>query len=135
MIKSLVFFIIDDDVDDRELFCEVIAELCDTHRCVTASNGQEALQLLQKEELLPDFIFLDLNMPRMNGKQCLVQLKANERLSKIPVVIYSTSKAVSDKEETRRLGAQAFITKPTCMHQLKRELELVFDKHYKNISN
>jgi CheY-like chemotaxis protein len=127
MKKNLTVFIIDDDDDDKEMFCEVIADISDCTACMSAANGQEALRLLQNVDKLPDFIFLDLNMPRMNGKQCLSQLKKDERLAPIPVIIYSTSRLQAEREETKELGAKGFLTKPNSAKQLKKELESIFN--------
>lgn len=132
MSKALNLFIIDDDDDDKEMFCEAVSDINKSFRCLSASNGQEALQILENAGIAPDFIFLDLNMPRMNGKQLLIRLKENERFSSIPVSIYSTSKLQADKEETRQLGADHFITKPSSLMQLKKDLEFVFAKKFKN---
>ena len=103
--------IIDDDPDDVQLFCEAVAEIDPLYNCLVAYNGEEALKLLQNINTTPDFIFLDLNMPRMNGKQCLAQFKKIPLFS-IPVIIYTTSKLKKDIEECLRLGAATFLTKP-----------------------
>lgn len=126
MGRFLVVLIIDDDEDDRCMFCEAVSEMSKSFNCITASTGHEALEFLDKATELPDFIFLDLNMPRMNGKQCLEKLKSNSRLSSIPVTIYSTSKFDKDKEETKAAGAEHFLTKPNSLEQLKRELNMIF---------
>ena len=123
-------FIIDDDEDDRELFCEVVSDISDSIKCVSAINGQEALHALQSSNPLPDFIFLDLNLPRMSGTQCLAELKKMERVSSIPVIIYSTSKSEDDREKTKELGSVYFLTKPSSMVELRKELEFVFEKKY-----
>ena len=128
MAVDITVFIVDDDQDDRDMFCEVVKEINERINCKVFSNGQEALQVLQKHEVLPNFIFLDLNMPRMNGKQFLTNIKNMPCLCSIPVIIYSTSKLDEDKEETKKLGAEYFLTKPTSMQQLKKELESVFAK-------
>jgi CheY-like chemotaxis protein len=133
MPKPQSVLIIDDDDDDIEMFCEVLTDISDSIACNSATNGHEALELLQNSHPLPDFIFLDLNMPRMNGKQCLVQLKKNEKFSSIPVVIYSTSKSEADREETQQLGSAHFVTKPSSMQKLKKELEFVFEKKGINV--
>ena len=73
---------------------------------------QEALQVLQETYTLPDFIFLDLNMPRVNGRQCLIQLKKDTKLASIPVIIYSTSKLDADRQETKELGSVFFFLNP-----------------------
>src|SRR4030095_16900984 len=96
-----ILLIVDDDSDDIQLFCEAVAEINETFHCFSAGNGEEALQLLKSAIVKPDFIFLDLNMPRMNGKQLLVQLKKDPKFAKIPVVIYSTSKIKTDIEDSR----------------------------------
>ena len=130
MANPLKVFIIDDDEDDRELFCEVVSDISDSIKCVPAINGQEALHALQNSNLLPDFIFLDLNLPRMSGTQCLAELKKMERVSSIPVIIYSTSKSEEDREKTKELGSIYFLTKPSSMVELRKELEFVFEKKY-----
>ncbi len=61
--------------DDKEMFIEAVAEIDNSVDCITASNGYEALQILEETTTFPDLIFLDLNMPRMGGKQCLEALK------------------------------------------------------------
>lgn len=132
MSKPLSILIIDDDADDKEMFCEVISDIGSSINCSTAANGYEALRWLQKVEVLPNFIFLDLNMPRMNGKQFLVQLKKIEKLSSIPVIIYTTSKLEQDREETIELGAVHFVTKPSSVSDLRKELEFVFEKKYED---
>ncbi|WP_033410832.1 response regulator [Segetibacter koreensis] len=132
MLIPLAVFIVDDDKDDTDMFCEVISEINNSVKCTAASNGKEALQLLENERVLPDFLFLDLNMPGMNGKQLLKQLKQNQKLTSIPVIIYSTSNLEADKEITRQLGASYFLTKPDSMKQLKKDLEFVFDKKYEH---
>jgi CheY-like chemotaxis protein len=127
------FLIVDDDPDDVQLFCEAVTEINKTFRCISAADGEEALQLLKAAIVKPDFIFLDLNMPRMTGKQFLPQLKKESQFARIPVIIYSTSKIKTDVEDSLRLGAVSFITKPnkfdhlvkTISHILAGEWELV----------
>src|SRR3954447_1638284 len=97
--------IVDDDPDDTQLFCEAVSKINNTFHCYSAATGEEALQLLKSAIVKPDFIFLDLNMPRMGGKQCLIQLKKDPRFTKIPIVIYSTSKIKEDIEDALRHGA------------------------------
>ncbi|MGI8635786.1 MAG: response regulator [Segetibacter sp.] len=118
--------IVDDDDDDKEMFIEVVAEIDNSVDCITASNGYEALQILEETSTSPDLIFLDLNMPRMGGKQCLEAIKKNEKLAGIPVVIYTTSKIAEDKQDATRLGATSFITKPSSTSSLRKDLYLLF---------
>ncbi len=120
MQKTLL--IVDDDPDDIQLFCEAVTEISKTFHCFSAGNGEEALQLLNVTIVKPDFIFLDLNMPRMSGKQCLIQLKNNPQFANIPVIIYSTSKIEKDIEDSLRLGAVSFITKPNKFEELVKAI-------------
>lgn len=131
MIKKKTFFIVDDDIDDQELFIEAVNEVDNSIQCVSASNCEEALDLLKnKKTSLPDVIFLDLNMPRLNGKQCLAELKKLAHLRHIPVIIYSTSSEKRDIEETTRLGAAHFLTKPNKFEELCKALSFVVAKDW-----
>src|SRR5688500_4429665 len=113
--------LVDDDEDDRDLFCEVIYDIDPSIHCVLARNGQEALLGLRMEEFpKPHLIFLDLNMPRLNGVQCLRELKTDRSLQDIPVAIYTTSKIKEHKDECIELGAVHFITKPNSFTELRR---------------
>lgn len=128
MATTITVLIVDDDNDDREMFKEAASEINFDINCIEAVNGHDALQLLKKEEAFPDYIFLDLNMPRMNGRQFLEQFKKNEKFSSIPVIIYTTAKLMEDREEAKELGAVHFISKPSSISALKKELEFVFSK-------
>jgi len=114
LTKARTVLIADDDPDDIEMFVEALQELDNHIYCLSAGNGHEALQLLNVVNApKPDIIFLDLNMPKLNGKQCLIKLKQQDRFADIPVIIFTTSKLDDDNEEMRRLGAVDFITKPS----------------------
>ncbi|HET9486687.1 MAG TPA: response regulator, partial [Chryseosolibacter sp.] len=111
MNKEFTCFLID-DIDDREIFLSVLEEVAPSVRCYTASNGQEAINKLISAEVKPDLIFLDLNMPLMNGKQFLKACQDLDNCKKIPVIILTTSSDKKSIEETRELGARDYITKP-----------------------
>ncbi len=124
MTTTKKIMIVDDDEDDMDFFCEVINEIDASYTCVTATNGEEALQKLRKGKTqLPDLIFLDLNMPRMNGKICLQELKKDSALQNIPIIIYTTSSHHKDKEETLKNGAALFMTKPPTFDRMKAGIE------------
>lgn len=113
------YLIVDDDADDIDFFCEAIREISEDALCYMARNGEEALKLLrQKLDPLPDYIFLDLNMPRMDGMACLAELKKDDALKNIPVIIYTTSGHQRDREATARLGADHYLVKPTSFKKL-----------------
>ncbi len=130
MPDFLQILIVDDDPDDRELFCEAVAQIDYTIHCSQAKNGDEALKMLENNVMLPDYIFLDLNMPRMDGRQCLKKLKTCPLLQKIPVVIYSTSKLQGDIDETAKNGAVYFITKPSKLAHLQDAIRLVLSQQW-----
>ncbi|MEO7311675.1 MAG: response regulator [Chitinophagaceae bacterium] len=127
MKKKMLFLLADDDADDQLLFLEALGEIDTSIECLVALNGEDALQKLKdRRENLPNYIFLDLNMPRMNGLQCLNEIKKMEQLHNIPVIIYTTSAAQRDIDESKKSGAEKFITKPTSFQELKNILhELV----------
>lgn len=130
MIKK--FFLADDDPDDQELFLEALQLIDNRSECETAFNGQEALQkLLHGRKPLPDFIFLDLNMPGMNGTQCLAEIKKHETLQHIPVIIYSTSSDNKDIEDTLQYGAAYFLQKPNRFEELLVSLKKIINYSWK----
>jgi CheY-like chemotaxis protein len=120
MPQPQTFLLVDDDIDDTFLFREVLSEVAPQVALRTAVNGQEAIEsLLAPAQPLPQLIFLDLNMPKMDGKQCLLALKQDERLQHIPVIMYTTSSHSRDIEETMQNGAISFITKPSHISELR----------------
>lgn len=114
--------LVDDDEDDQEIFLDIVNEFEGIKDCAVANNGLEALDYLDQADTLPDIIFLDLNMPIMDGKQCLAALMKQNRLNHIPVVIFSTSSNPGDIADTKQLGAKGFITKPTNFDKLRTQL-------------
>ena len=123
------FLLVDDDSDDSELFCEALHEVDHSIHCHFALDGQEALNLLQT--VSPDVIFLDINMPGMNGWDCLSILKNNEDCKNIPVIMYSTSSHKMEIEKALTMGALSFFSKPSDYKELKKMLQEVVD----NINN
>lgn len=128
MINSLKILMVDDDPDDYFLFCEAIRKIDATIVCDSVNDGIDAMAYLSTATHIPDFIFLDLNMPRMNGKEFLKKFCLSPFKDKIPVVIYSTSRMSSDVEETRLLGAAAFIKKPYDFDDMCKEISAVLTK-------
>ena len=119
MNKPPHILLIDDDPDDKLLFHEALVSV-QSQTCFNYfGNGRDAINWLSKTEELPDYIFLDLNMPRMNGKETLEEIKKNPRLKPLPVIVYSTSNNEIDKQECKRLGAALYITKPYRLADLK----------------
>lgn len=123
---SKIFYLIDDDQDDRELFCEVIEDI-DVHIvCYTENSARKALEKLNGKLIeYPDVIFLDVNMPVMDGWQCLSILKSSEVYKDIPVIMYSTSSEKEHIIKAQQMGAVSFFTKPTDFTSLRKGLETV----------
>ena len=133
MSKSLILFLVDDDTDDAALFQEVLLEASPSTIFEWAKDGHDALEKLATATALPDLIFLDLNMPRMGGKECLAILKNDTRVQRVPVIMYTTSSLSKDIEETMLSGAECFITKPSSSNELKSILSAIIDSMPHNL--
>ncbi len=121
-----VILVVDDDEDDKDFLCEAIHSIDSSINCMWVSDGIHAMKLLLDANFdPPDYIFLDLNMPRLGGKQCLSLIKSTPRLEHVPVIIYTTSKLSLDKLELKELGAVYFITKPTKIEELEQYVSFV----------
>ena len=115
--------LIDDDLDDAELFKEALSEADDTAFFEYYDDGKKALQnLVLNPAQVPDIIFLDINMPSISGWDCLKALKADKKLRKIPVIMYSTSNHKREMGIATELGAADFIIKPHNYLELKEKL-------------
>lgn len=120
MEKKHLILLADDDREDIELLLDVLEDIdVSRHAVATAVNGVDALNKLNQytDEEMPCLVILDLNMPMMGGTEALRQIKSNERLQKLKVVIYSTSENPNEKELCTRLGALDYITKPVLYEQ------------------
>jgi len=113
---------VDDDEDDREMIAAIIQEIDDSYIVSNAANGTEALQLLENETTLPCLIILDINMPRMGGKETLQKIKAHEILKNIPVVVFTTSTNPADKTFFAGYGVEVR-TKPDKFQLVFKEVE------------
>ncbi len=110
--------LIDDDEDDQEIFLTALERVSDTVTCTAIGNARNALQQLEEKKLLADIIFLDLNMPVMNGQQFLSAIKKNSQLDQIPVIIFSTTSHPDTITLVKEMGADDFITKPDKFDEL-----------------
>jgi CheY-like chemotaxis protein len=117
--------LIDDDEDDHEIFLTATAEVSPGIRCVAMFDAAEALHKLLAQALRPEVIFLDLNMPGMNGQQFLTEIKKDAELRSLPVIIFSTSSQPHTIETMKALGAHDFITKPALYDELVNVLKRI----------
>lgn len=120
-LHTIRILLADDDKDDSTLFQDILHELPLSTHLTTVYNGEQLMQLLnQTNELLPDVLFLDLNMPRKNGFDCLSEIKRSEKLKLLPVIIFSTSYEPEIVSMLYKNGAQFYIRKPNSYTQLKK---------------
>ena len=125
-------FIIDDDVEDQEIFIEAVKEVSEDILCSSSTSGEEALIQLERDpKKRPDLIFLDLNMPKLNGKQVLKEIKNIPGLRGIPVIMYSTSFAPRDIEEIKQHGAAHHLLKPSRFNDLCSALTSILNKEWR----
>jgi CheY-like chemotaxis protein len=119
-------FLIDDDADDREIFQSALDDIAPEFQCYEAKDGQEALDMIASNSLtFPDIIFVDLNMPKVNGLEFLTEIKKKSRYQEIPVIMYSTSSVKEEKEKCISHGASGFMTKHGSYDELCRELKKI----------
>lgn len=133
MVTTKKFLLTDDDKDDRELFSEALAAIDPRIVCHGAENGRDALRVLNILGVIkPDIIFIDINMPVMNGWELLHALKKDGERNHIPVIIYTTSSQERDRRIAKDLGALCFVTKPDDFRTVKNILEVVVTNINKN---
>jgi CheY-like chemotaxis protein len=123
MPNPVILLLADDDKDDCLFFKDALDELPITARLTTVHDGEQLMQLLEKEKFEPPpphVLFLDLNMPRKNGFEVLSELKLDEKLKHLPVIIFSTSFEQDVANLLYKKGAHYYIRKPAEFAQLKK---------------
>ncbi len=118
----------EDDIEDFDLFKDIVQKINPAVTVINVRNGAEAMQYLENSTILPDLVFLDINMPTMDGKSCLKHIKKDERFKDVPVIIYSTSSSKQDVELCSQLGALEYIQKPYIFEQGYDKLVKFFAK-------
>jgi CheY-like chemotaxis protein len=124
MQKEYIHIILaDDDEDDRLFFTDAFEEIKINTKVQTYKDGVELMDYLNREDaILPQVLFLDLNMPKKNGIECLHEIKQNEKFKDLAIAIYSTSSSEEDIENTFVSGANIYIKKPNDFGTLKKIL-------------
>ncbi len=125
MEKKICVLYADDDADDVELFQEILREIDRSILFLYAADGLQALKVLREAIVLPDIVFLDINMPLINGKECLMEIRRDEYLKKLPVVMYSTSSTENEVVRCLELGASDYLCKATNSAKLRQDLESI----------
>jgi CheY-like chemotaxis protein len=122
MLVEKTVLLIDDDKEDLEMLQDALKTIDINHKILEAHDGIQGLAKLKElneQNILPCLIVLDINMPKMDGKQTFVTIKNNSQLSKIPIVIFSTSSSLLDKTFFERYNT-AYFVKPINFVELAR---------------
>ena len=137
MAEDITYIILaDDDEDDRLFFTEAFDELKMLTKVSTFNDGKYLMDYLNSDDCeLPHILFLDLNMPRMSGIECLFEIKKNNKFNNIAIAIYSTSASDEDVENTFVQGANIYIKKPSDFKTLKKVLSNVVSTNWQYQTN
>lgn len=124
-MKRSLILIVDDDADDRFMMKEAFEENKIQMEIAFAENGIDLINFLNSEgkyqnkgNELPSLIILDLNMPKMDGREAMQKIKSDEKFKHIPIAIFTTSKSNEDLKESYQLGANCYIVKPVTFNHL-----------------
>jgi CheY-like chemotaxis protein len=132
IIRPIEVLLVEDDPGDVVLTKEAFADNKVSNKLSIVSDGEEAMRFLRREgdytdAPRPDLVLLDLNLPRMDGRQVLEEIKADETLRTIPVVVLTTSEAEEDIIRSYRLHANAYVTKPVDFDQFIKVVRQIDD--------
>ena len=123
-------FLVDDDYEDHEIFKMALDKVEPLCEMLSAENGIEALDYFKKNSSFkPDIIFLDVNMPRMNGKECIKELRSLTDFKNIPMILYSTHDGQKEIDEAKEAGASDFMTKPASINEFAKSLRTMLARH------
>ena len=119
-------FLIDDDFDDQEFFSIAVKKLDEKNECIFAADGERGVELMRSDENFnPDYVFIDFNMPKMNGLECLGEIKRMDRFRNTPVYIYSTTDNPTTMDDSKKMGATGYIVKPSGLQVLVEILKVI----------
>ena len=117
--------LIEDDLDDQSLFCESLMELYPSFVCERANDGPQAITMISQNTFY-DFIFIDLNLPKLDGFQVLERIRDTGRVEQVPLIILSSTNRQSDIDRCYSLGATSFFTKPSSYSELIEVMRAAF---------
>ncbi len=125
--KPIKILYADDDKDDRELFQQALKDAHTDAKLTTVEDGDKLMKYLaQVDGQHPDIIFLDINMPCKNGKECLKEIRSKKELDEVPIVMFSTSSYKEDIDETFANGANLYVSKPVFFGDEIKILKKIF---------
>jgi CheY-like chemotaxis protein len=121
--EALSIFLVDDDIEDQEIFMEAISQIDTPFELKTFSSAEELLSNLISDLTNPEVIFLDLYMPGIDGEECLKEIRSNDNFANIPIIVYSTEFNLDRIEHLFSLGANRYLRKPNSFGSLVASLE------------
>jgi CheY-like chemotaxis protein len=130
--RDLRVLLADDDADDRDFFTDAVRESAPGVKVDTVVNGEQLLHRLSNGNPLPDIIFLDLNMPVKDGHECLSEIRSDDKLRHIPIIIYSTSSSREHIDHTYESGASLYVRKPDSFTDLKSIAKKILAQDWHN---
>jgi len=130
MSKGVTIFLVDDDAEDRRVFKDALEEVTSKVQLLSAYDGEHALELMNDRKFSnPDIIFMDLNMPRMNGMELLTELRQRRNLTDVPIIVFSTSAMLTYIQQCMQLGADDYLIKPESFAMLVSGIRQKLEKH------
>jgi len=122
--------VVDDDQDDLDVFLKAARSIENKIDLLCFQRGEQVLDFLNHNKFIPDFIFLDINMPVMDGQECLKKIRQRWHQNERCVIMYSTSNNRREIKRCYELGANAFMQKPHSFAELKNMLQQIFNKDW-----
>jgi DNA-binding response OmpR family regulator len=129
---AITIFLIEDDEDDQEIFLLALKKIDTNIECRVARDGVEGLKALADRSFLPDFIFVDINMPKINGIDCLVGIRRLDHLQNTKVIMYSTSADDGITMQCKAAGANEVLIKPPLLRVLVESVRTVLNSEENN---
>jgi len=124
--KSTHILFSDDDTDDALLFTQAADLMKSSILLSFAEDGEQLMRFLSRDTL-PDMIFLDLNMPVKNGIECLREIRSDQKLDKLPIIVYTTSDNPRDIDACYNLRANLYVVKPTSFESIIKTLKKIIN--------
>lgn len=128
-MNTKIAYLIDDDPDEQDFFEEALKDMNRGIQLIYGSDSRDAVKKLKRGNFIPDFIFLDINMPRLNGWECMAQIQNLEHLTHTPIAIYSTTLPPTLPPEAGNVRVSEMIKKQASISDLKKVLNDFFDQH------
>ncbi|RYJ42538.1 response regulator [Flavobacterium beibuense] len=135
MNNELTVFYTDDDQEDIDFFREIIDIIDSNVKVVTQRNGEELLKALNNPPPTPYLVFLDINMPGMNGLETLKRVRESDQHKNLPVVMFSTTSDDITIQQSKELGASFYVPKSGAFDKLKKSIEHTLKMNWENYNS